>query len=161
MGEKWVGFVLSLFAIAILASPAFAECPEGKNEVLMVTPSGIQKTLCIPNAAIIGIETAADHSAGSIVTTECPCYPAEQIDAMYDYGKYEMICSTLDGISFDCDIFYVADGRPAENPDAIDIYRDQYGNYVCFDQLNKIKVSKVSQEEINACASILDQYVAN
>jgi len=78
---------------------------------------------------------------------------------MYDYGKYEMICSTLDGITFDCDIFYVDSGNPAERPDAIDIYKDQYGNYVCFDQINKIKVLKISQEEISACSSILEIYV--
>ena len=73
-----------------------------------------------------------------------------------------MICDTLDGKTFDCDIYYVDSGIPAERPDAISLDYDKYGTLQCFDQLNKVSV-KISPntEEYKACVSILSQYVIN
>ena len=53
--------------------PAIAECPEGKSEVVIVTPNGISKTICVSDDAIPGIENAAEHSAQFAIEPECPC----------------------------------------------------------------------------------------
>ena len=62
--------VFSVIALALsmfIASVALAECPEGKSEVILVTPSGKIKTICVPDTALPGIENAAEHSPGTIV----------------------------------------------------------------------------------------------
>ena len=55
------------------AIPVLAECPEGKSEVMLMTPSGKTKTICVSDNAIPGIENAAEHNAGFTLEPECPC----------------------------------------------------------------------------------------
>ena len=55
------------------AIPVLAQCPKGKSEVIVMTPSGITKTICVSDNAIPGIENAAEHSGGLILPAECPC----------------------------------------------------------------------------------------
>lgn len=62
-----------LFISFFLINTAVAECPDGMAELVIVTPSGISKTICVPDSAIPGLESAADHSPQAIVEAECPC----------------------------------------------------------------------------------------
>jgi len=98
MGWKLaVRLIMSLTVVGFLASVALAECPEDKQPVDITTPSGITKTLCIPAAAVQGIENAAENSGGTIVASSCPCFTAEDLetyDALGDFkctttGKYD------------------------------------------------------------------------
>jgi hypothetical protein len=64
----------ALFVICVLtAIPVLAECPEGKSEVILMTPKGVTKTICVSDNAIPGIENAAEHSGSLIIAAECPC----------------------------------------------------------------------------------------
>jgi hypothetical protein len=65
----------SLVVVLILPAVAWGqdECPEGRVEVLIETPSGKVKILCMPAAAVDGLENAADHSQGAITPLTCPC----------------------------------------------------------------------------------------
>lgn len=63
----------SLLMICIFAAQAVAaQCPEGKSEVVVVTPSGVSKNICVAQAAIPGIENAANNEVIEIVPV-CPC----------------------------------------------------------------------------------------
>ena len=62
--------VLVLGLAASLSMPAWAQtCPAGKSEITILTPSGKMKVLCVSDKAVKGIENAADHSGGTVVTT--------------------------------------------------------------------------------------------
>jgi len=63
---------LLLISLSI-AVPVLAGCPEGKSEVVIVTPNGISKTICVSDNAIPGIENAAEHSAQLAIEPVCPC----------------------------------------------------------------------------------------
>jgi len=63
----------SLLMICIFAAQAAsAQCPEGKAEVVVVTPSGVSKNICVAQAAIPGIENAANNEVIEIAPV-CPC----------------------------------------------------------------------------------------
>ncbi len=82
MDRKRLKVVLGIVAIALaVALPASAQCPEGKSEILIVTPSGRDKVRCVPDQALPGIENAADHSAGTVLPADCPCFTAEDLAA--------------------------------------------------------------------------------
>ena len=51
----------------------WAECSNGKSEILVFTPNGQQKFLCVPDKALKGIENAADHSSGLITAEPMKC----------------------------------------------------------------------------------------
>ena len=103
MKEKMVGFLIALAVVISSTTIALAECPEGKEPVDISTPSGITKTLCIPAAAVKGIENAAEQSGGTIVASGCPCFSLEDIkaiDAIYDLtcissGQYDADGNTI------------------------------------------------------------------
>jgi len=126
MREKWGGAVISLVAIAIFASNAFAECPEGKEPVDITTPSGITKTLCIPAAAVQGIENAAEHSGGTIVASNCPCFSKEDVEAVAALGDFN--CARKAVIDIDGNVSY-------ENYfcTAINIYKEKGTAQVTYD----------------------------
>lgn len=86
-GKLVIGHILGLSLIVIFASAAFAQCPDDKEPVNITTPSGITKTLCIPAAAVQGIENAAEHSGGTIVASNCPCFSTEDIEALVALGE--------------------------------------------------------------------------
>ena len=97
MKKKTVLSIIVLVVLAMIAQAAQAICPEGKSGVLVVTPSGTEKTLCIPGLAIVGIENAAQNSAGAIVTgIQCPCWSSAELEeiAATDPGFY---CSVSKG----------------------------------------------------------------
>lgn len=82
MSKKMFGTAVVVLLVNALASTVWAECPEGKEPVDISTPSGITKTLCIPAAAVEGIENAAENSGGTIVASNCPCFSAEDIQSL-------------------------------------------------------------------------------
>ena len=79
----------ALFLICVLTSiSVLAECPEGKSEVLLTTPSGKTNTMCVSDNAILGIENAAEHSVRVMIAPECPCldvWDGEPYPAGTDY----------------------------------------------------------------------------
>lgn len=83
---------VALFIICVSAAvPVLAECPEGKSEVLLMTPSGITKTICISDNAIPGIENAAANPGGFTLEPACPCLdvwdgPLYPDGTLYDVG---------------------------------------------------------------------------
>jgi hypothetical protein len=70
------------FAIAclvgLLSPEAWAECPPGKTEITIITPSGKTKVLCVPDAALPGIENAAENSDATVIAAKCPCGTTEE-----------------------------------------------------------------------------------
>jgi hypothetical protein len=79
----------ALFLICVLTSiSVLAECPEGKSEVLLTTPSGKTNTMCVSDTAILRIENAAEHSDRVMIAPECPCldvWDGEPYPAGTDY----------------------------------------------------------------------------
>ena len=81
-----------LFIGLSAAIPVLAACPDGKSEVLLMTPSGITKTICVSDNAIPGIENAAEHNGGFTLEPECPCldvwdgfpYPVGTVEELVD-----------------------------------------------------------------------------
>ena len=65
---RWtIGMILVFAAHAVSA-----ECPEGKSVVVLMTPSGNVKNICVADAAIPGIENAAENAPLEIAPA-CPC----------------------------------------------------------------------------------------
>lgn len=63
-----------LFLSFLAAGHAIAQCPDGKSEVVVVTPSGLSKTICVSDNALPGIETAAENAVLDVVPPPaCPC----------------------------------------------------------------------------------------
>ena len=82
--EKRAMFVTRKILVAIalagaIVNPAFAECPEGKIEITIITPNGNVKTHCIAEAANDWIENAGDPS-GTVVAATCPCFTLEEVE---------------------------------------------------------------------------------
>ena len=82
--------------IALSITGGFAQaapvCPEGKSELRISTPSGIQKILCVSDSAINGIESAADHSPTAIVPGTCPCWTQEEFNLLKERNT-DMLCA--------------------------------------------------------------------
>jgi len=52
--------------VPLIGALAFAECPEGKIEVVRTNPSGKTHTQCVSENAAAGMGQAADNSAGTV-----------------------------------------------------------------------------------------------
>lgn len=63
--------LLTVYVFA--ATQAWAQCPEGKTEVELVTPNGVTKTVCLADKARPGIENAPEHTPLTIIDVACPC----------------------------------------------------------------------------------------
>lgn len=75
--------IVALLGIALGFSGVWAAgCPEGKFEVIMTTPSGNQKTMCVSNNAVQGIENAAEHSESILIPIDCDCWTRDDINAL-------------------------------------------------------------------------------
>lgn len=61
-----------LLISCFIAQMAHAECPAGKSEVIVVTPSGNSKNICIAQQALPAIENAANGEVIQLAAT-CPC----------------------------------------------------------------------------------------
>lgn len=97
--------ILGIAALMMLALPhvAFAECPKGKVGITIVTPSGKEKQLCVPEQAVSGIENAAENSGTVIVPASCPCWTAAEVELVIsrnpDYQcANEPISLCVDGV---------------------------------------------------------------
>jgi hypothetical protein len=91
-----IGFTAATAVLAAL--PAEATCPEGESEITIVTPSGKEKLLCIPDQAVAGLENAADHSQGTVIPAVCPCFTAADVEAALASDP-EMICAVQIGVA--------------------------------------------------------------
>jgi len=75
-----IGFIT--FSISLLLnSSALADCTNGKTEITIVNPAGKVIEICVPDAAIPGLQTASDNS-GTIISAVCPCYTPEDIEML-------------------------------------------------------------------------------
>ena len=118
----------ALFLICLTtAIPVLAECPEGKSEVLLMTPSGITKTICVSDKAIPGIENAAEQSGAIRIEAACPCldvwdgepYPdGTDVYAAPGYSVYQLPDTLPEGTQ--CNYSQVNQAGSDELP--IDIY---------------------------------------
>ena len=63
--------LLALLTVLVGGSLAWAECPPNKESLTLITPSGISKTLCVPDQALRGLENAAENSP-LVITTPPP-----------------------------------------------------------------------------------------
>jgi hypothetical protein len=140
--------VLSL----LMVSAAWAACTEGKQPVNITTPSGKAKTLCIPDAAVQGIENAAEHAGGTIVTANCTCWSQKEIQELI--AKYDLSCvyfESKDNIMCYKDSTYSTlwyDLYPYDDKVSDICYNHLYGS-------NKI----ISFEESDACYALLEPYI--
>jgi len=153
MKEKTVLSIIVLVALAMIAQAAQAICPEGKSEVLVVTPSGTEKTLCVPALAIAGIENAAQNSTGAIVAgIQCPCWSPAELEeiAATDPGFYcsvskgEKQCWLDDGNGY-ADLSLVMNGEGAG----------------CVNSLTGNKLTGLTHETYDECVLLISAYDAD
>ena len=85
----------TLLVACVLVTNVQAACPSSKVEVTVVLPSGQTKLLCIPEAALKGLENAAEHSPGRIVTNPCPCFSTEDVDAVAQQPQGVFYCDVI------------------------------------------------------------------
>ncbi len=149
----FVALVVSVF----MASEVLAECPEGKNPVSITTPSGKTKTLCIPDAAVQGIENAAEHSGGTIVASNCACFSEDDILALDAMGDF--YCTGKTGIGSDGTETFSSTTCKGVGGSAATTYDSDGVNscslYLLGDKYNPpVKISEIiSDSEYNACLS--------
>lgn len=138
---------LCVFAVyALCALPVMAQCPDGKSEVQLTTPSGKNKTICISDAAIPGIENAADHSGGTIIPTTCPCWNEADIK-YYAENKIMEYCKYLTGTGIlEC---YDSIG-------GIVLDADKAG--FCTNHVTKVEYSKLTTDQWNSCYKLTDAF---
>ncbi len=150
MKKKTVLSIIVLVALAMIAQAAQAICPDGKSEVLVVTPSGIEKTLCIPVQAIVGIENAAQNSAGAIYAgIQCPCWSPAELEeiAATDPGFY---CS----VSKEEKQCWLDDGNGYADL-ALVMNRDGAG---CVNSLTGNKLTGLPYETYDECFLLISAY---
>jgi hypothetical protein len=76
----WIRAFAVVCLVVIGASVASAECPEGKSEMLLITPSGKEKVLCVSDNVVLGIENAAENSAIIVAEPVWPCWSPQLLD---------------------------------------------------------------------------------
>ncbi len=80
---KYTAIVVTLLLTGIGA--AWAECPEGKSEVVLYTPSGKANMLCVSDNALPGIANANEHTTLDVCEeVTCPCWDAETLENLPD-----------------------------------------------------------------------------
>jgi hypothetical protein len=79
------GIVMLAFSMFISLT-ASAECPPGKSEIVIIPPSGILKTFCVPDRAIEQIENAEEHSSGNVAVEPEVCGGIAQIPCPEGYA---------------------------------------------------------------------------
>lgn len=65
----FVALIVGTFIAFGYSPPAHAQCAEGEAEIVISTPSGKTKFLCLPGEAVENIENTPDHAAGTIDVT--------------------------------------------------------------------------------------------
>jgi len=77
---------------------AFADCTNGKTAITIVNPAGKVIEICVPDAAIPGLQTASDNS-GTIIPAICPCFTQEDVEAAFNTDQ-TLTCDDLgEGLS--------------------------------------------------------------
>jgi hypothetical protein len=137
----WQCIVVGL--ILVLSLPVWAECPEGKSEILIVTPSGRETVICVPDNAIPGLENAADHSSGTIIPASCPCWDQEDIEyyqdnKMLETCSYDSYTSTY--VCIDQDKFVIL---------------ELWKGGSCVNHVTKLEEAKLTTEQQNICLKLL------
>jgi len=136
-----VVLVLSMFFF----SPSFAGCPEGKSEIQLITPSGIQKSICVADEALPGIENAADQSDGTIIPSSCPCWNADDI-AYYESAGRLAYCT------------YVTPLLQCFTPDEKVLLEASKGDNYCANFLTN-EDFKIDVDEWNACSGLVEKFL--
>jgi hypothetical protein len=162
----FIGFLAMLLVSVFIAAEVLAECPEGKNPVQLTTPSGKTKTLCIPDAAVQGIENAAEHSGGTIVAATCDCWSQSQINDIDSNAKLSLECysrdiycqvgSTCPG--YVCDVVYSDTGEMYAKGYIIFPRDIKTGNYECKNYWIEYFETGMDKQEYDACVSLLATY---
>ena len=62
----FAALIAGAFVCFAYSPSAYAQCPVGKVEVQVTTPSGITRILCLPGEAVENIEDTPDHGGGDI-----------------------------------------------------------------------------------------------
>ena len=151
---KILSFNYAVFALivgALTATPAFAQCPEGKIEILMTTPSGNTKIRCVSESAATGIENAADHAVVEI-STSCPCWTQEELEG-YDSKVEGLVCDEkTDGSGMECHT------ATSKDPLIETASGDTYN--VCIDTFDseKLQISGLEYEACDRSMINLDPY---
>lgn len=137
--------VVVLVLFMFFYSASFGECPKGKSEIQLITPSGIQKSICIPDEALPGLENAADHSDGTIIPSSCPCWNADDI-AYYESAGRLAYCT------------YVSPLLQCFTSDEAVLLEASKGEYYCENFLTS-EFFKIDVDEWNACSGLVEKYL--
>lgn len=78
---KHTAIVVTLLLTGI--SAAWAKCPEGKSEVLLITPSGEETVQCVNDNALPGI---TNKTLNIDVEVSCPCWDEETLENLPNLG---------------------------------------------------------------------------
>ena len=159
MTRKIFGTVMGILLVLTLTSIVAAECPKDKYPINVTTPSGIQKVLCVPAAAVDGLENAADHSAGTIVSAVCDCITPEELAVITQ--KYGFSCvSTIDKFGYvvrvECDTDIPYSGTRTNTH--IILYNGLHAQYECKDYFFSDDDFGFSADVFDACVALLAPY---
>ena len=120
------------------------ECAEGKSPVHINLPNGMQKTICLNDSALPGLQNAAEHSDGTIVPTTCPCWNETDIkyylsNKMFSMCSYDVLTSI---------VTCVDDSKQI----VLEAYKPEFS---CVNYVTKVEAEKLTAEQWNACLSLL------
>jgi len=142
---KTIFFEITLIITSLLfVVSAWGACPDGKSEIQLITPSGRVKFMCVPDAALPGLDNAADHSDGTIVPTGCPCW--DEADIEYLLKNY-----LLDGCT---------KGDPAQcyyGKDMLSLEISWVSNY-CRNFITEYAWEKLDSEQYKACEVLISPF---
>jgi hypothetical protein len=132
--------IIGLLCTVMFSATAWAACPEGKSEVILYLPNGMEKTMCIPDQALPGLQNAAENSDGTIVPSSCPCWNEKDI-IYYEDNKMLVACSYEDGTAYciNYDKKVILEAQP-----------NHCANYV-----TEVDSKLISKEQWTACYSLL------
>jgi hypothetical protein len=158
--------VLILLVVVVFLLPygsVLAECPEGKSEILIVTPSGKQKTICVPDQALPGIENAAENSPGIVAPVTCTAFEVGEIQQTLQTVPYFSCIEWVDSagdVQIKCgnNYCYVTCPSILVDPEVIleyDALTEMGTYYVNLVNLSIVRRGALSQDEFAACSAIL------
>jgi hypothetical protein len=150
--RHWFAMIFTLPTLLVLPGSVWAACEPDESEIVIVTPSGKMRILCIPAAAVDGIENAADHSPGTIVAAVCPCFSQADIDAISGVECFPgALGKCLDDFSATCGDGTTVFGVSSEGDSQCSSF-----TYTC----SSSGMSQViTVDEFDACVTLLEPFL--
>ena len=158
-GFVGVGFLLAG------SGAAWAECPEGKTDAVLYTPSGNANQVCVSDNALPGIENANQHTLGLCPEVTCPCWDADTLDNLptippqsctEDYNSLFFYASDPSGFDINPGIAVLRAPDYYDQDRKCAIFASEHGSWGgALGSPWFVLVDGLSQTEADTCADIL------